>query len=75
MPHITVKVRTGTPEDKKKQLADAIVADVVSIVGSGEESISITIEEVDPKQWKEKVYIPLILTKENKLYRKPGYSM
>ena len=75
MPHVTVKVRTGTPEDKKKQLAEAIVEDVVDIVGSGRESISVAIEEVDPKDWKEKVYDPLIRREMDTLYKKPGYSM
>ena len=75
MPHVTVKVRTGTPEDKKKQLAEAIVEDVVIIVGCGEESVSVAIEEIDPKDWKEKVYDPLIRRKIDTLYKKPGYSM
>ncbi len=75
MPHVTVKVRTGTPEDKKKQLAEAIVEDVVDIVGCGEESVSVAIEEIDPKDWKEKVYDPLIRRKMDTLYKKPGYSM
>ena len=75
MPHVTVKVRTGTPEDKKKQLAEAIVEDVVNIIGCGEESVSVAIEEVDPKDWKEKVYNPLIRRKMDSLYKKPGYSM
>jgi len=75
MPHVTVKVRTGTPEDKKKQLAEAIVEDVVDIVGCGEESVSVAIEEIDPKDWKEKVYDPLIRRKIDTLYKKPGYSM
>jgi 4-oxalocrotonate tautomerase len=75
MPHVTVKVRTGTPEDKKKQVADAIVEDVVDIVGCGEESVSVCIEEIDPKDWKEKVYAPLIRRKMDTLYKKPGYSM
>ena len=75
MPHVTVKVRTGTPEDKKKQLAEAIVEDVVDIVGSGRDSISVAIEEVDPKDWKEKVYDPLIRGKMDTLCKKPGYSM
>ena len=75
MPHVTVKVRTGTPEDKKKQLAEAIVKDVVDIVGCGEESVSVAIEEIDPKDWKEKVYDPLIRRKIDTLYKKPGYSM
>ena len=75
MPHVTVKVRTGTPEDKKNQLAEAIVEDVVIIVGCGEESVSVAIEEIDPKDWKEKVYDPLIRRKMDTLYKKPGYSM
>lgn len=75
MPHVTVKVWTGTPEDKKKQLAEAIVEDVVDIVGCGEESVSVAIEEIDPKDWKEKVYDPLIRRKMDTLYKKPGYSM
>jgi 4-oxalocrotonate tautomerase len=75
MPHVTVKVRTGTPEGKKKQLADAIVEDVVNIIGCGEESVSVAIEEVDPEDWKEKVYDPLIRRKMDTLYKKPGYSM
>ncbi len=75
MPHVAVKVRTGTPEDIKKQLAEAIVEDVVDIVGCGEESVSVAIEEIDPKDWKEKVYDPLIRRKIDTLYKKPGYSM
>ena len=75
MPHVTVRVRTGTLEDKKKQLAEAIVEDVVDIVGCGEESVSVAIEEIDPKDWEEKVYDPLIRSKMDTLYKKPGYSM
>ena len=60
MPHVSVKVRTGTPEDKKKQLTEAIVEDVVNIIGCDEESVSVAIEEIDPKDWKEKVYDPQI---------------
>jgi 4-oxalocrotonate tautomerase len=75
MPHVAVKVRTGTPEDKKRQLAEAIVEDVVNIIGCGEESVSVAIEEIDPKDWKEIVYDPLIRRKMDTLYKKPGYSM
>jgi 4-oxalocrotonate tautomerase len=75
MPHVTVKVRIGTPEDKKKQLAEAIVEDVVDIVGCGEESVSVAIKEIDPKDWKEEVYDPLIRRNMDNLYKKPGYSM
>ncbi|BBO74227.1 hypothetical protein DSCW_16440 [Desulfosarcina widdelii] len=75
MPHVTVKIRAGTPEDKKRQLTDAIVEDVVNITGSGEGSISVAIEEIDPKDWKEKVYDPLIRKKVDALFKKPGYTI
>ena len=75
MPHVTVRVRTGTLEDKKRQLAEAIVEDVVEIVGCGQESVSVAIEEVDPEDWKDEVYDPLIRGKMDIIYKKPGYSM
>ena len=75
MPHVSVKIRTGTLEDKKKQLTEAIVEDVVNIIGCGEESVSVAIEEIDPQDWKEAVYDPLIRRKMDTLYKKPGYSM
>ena len=75
MPHVNVKLWPGRSEQTKQRLADAIVEDVVNIVGCGEESVSVAIEEVDPKDWKEKVYDPLIRRKMDTLYKKPGYSM
>ena len=75
MPHVSVKLWPGRSEQTKQQLADAIVQDVVNIIGCGEESVSVTIEEVDPKDWKEKGYAPLIHRKMDSLYKKPGYSM
>ena len=74
MSHVSVKLWPGRSAQTKQQLADAIVEDVVNIIGCGEESVSVAIEEVDPKHWKEKVYDPLIRKKMETLYKKPGYS-
>jgi 4-oxalocrotonate tautomerase len=75
MPHVSVKLWPGKSEETKQQLADAIVQDVVSIIGCGEESVSVAIEEVSSGEWKDKVYDPEIREKMEKLYKKPGYSM
>jgi 4-oxalocrotonate tautomerase len=75
MPHVTVKIRKGAPENKKQQLADAVVKDVVNIIGCSESSVSVAIEEIDPEDWKESVYEPLIQGKKGALYKKPGYDM
>lgn len=75
MPHVIVKLWPGRSEQQKVALAEAIVKDVVDIIGNGENSVSVAIEEVDSADWKEKVYKPDILDKPETLYKKPGYSM
>jgi len=75
MPHVIVKLYPGRSEQQKMRLTEQIVKDVVSILGSGEESVSVAIEEIKPEDWAEKVYKPDILNAPGKLYKKPGYSM
>ena len=74
MPHVMVKLWPGKSEQQEKQLAEAIVEDVVSIMKLGEESVSVSIEEIEPQDWTEKVYKPDILNKPQNLYKKPGYN-
>ncbi len=75
MPHVIVKLWPGRSEQQKVALAEAIVRDVVDIIGSGEDSISVGIEDIDANDWEEKVYKPDIRDKSEALYKKPGYSM
>jgi 4-oxalocrotonate tautomerase len=75
MPHVIVKLWPGRSEQEKKQLADAIVKDVVAYAKCDESSVSVAIEEIKSGDWAEKVYKPDILNKQDKLYKKPGYSM
>ena len=74
MPHVIVKLWPGRSEQQKKRLAQAIVEDVVAIMKCGEESVSVSIEEIEPQDWTEKVYKPDILDKPQNLYKKPGYN-
>ena len=73
MPHIIVKMYPGRSEQQKRQLADAIVKDVVAIAGGSEGSVSVAIEEIAPADWTEKVYKPEIQQHWDKLYKKPNY--
>lgn len=75
MPHVIVKLWPGRSEQEKKQLADAIVKDVVTYAKCSEDSVSVAIEEIKSSDWAEKVYKPDILSPRGKLYKKPGYSM
>ena len=75
MPHVVVKLWPGKSEKQKIRLAEEIVKDVMTVLHYGEESVSLAIEEVKQKDWKEKVYKPDIKDKWDKLYKKPGYEM
>lgn len=74
MPHVIVKVWPGKSEGQKTRLSEQIVKDITTILGYGEESVSVAIEEVKSQEWMEKVYNPEILPNFEKLYKKPGYE-
>jgi 4-oxalocrotonate tautomerase len=74
MPHVVVKLVPGSSEEQKSQLAEEIVKGVMRVLNRKEEVISVALEEVDPKDWTDKVYIPDIQGKWNTLYKKPGYD-
>jgi len=74
VPQVVVKLAFGSSEEQKNQLAQEIVKGVMRVLGRKEEVISVALEEVDPKDWTDKVYIPDIQGKWNTLYKKPGYN-
>jgi 4-oxalocrotonate tautomerase len=75
MPHVIVKLWPGKSEAQKSRLAERIAQDVMDVLGYGEESVSVAMEEVEPQDWAEKVYKPDIVNHSEKLYKKPGYTM
>jgi 4-oxalocrotonate tautomerase len=70
-----VKLWPGKSEQQKTRLAEAITRDVMDVLGYGEESVSVAMEEVKAEEWAEKVYKPDILNKPDQLYKKPGYDL
>lgn len=75
MPHIIVKLWPGKSEEQKQQLAERITRDITDVLHYGEELVSVAFEEVPAREWREKVYQPEILDKQDQLYKKPGYDM
>lgn len=74
MPHVIVKLWPGKSEHQKKQLSEAITSAVMDVLNYGEESVSVSMEEVSSNDWKKQVYDPDIKGKWNTLYKKPGYE-
>ena len=75
MPHVIVKLWPGKSERQKVRLAEAIAKDVMDVLGYGEESVSVAMEEVEARDWAEKVYKPDIVNKPEQVYKKPGYGL
>jgi 4-oxalocrotonate tautomerase len=75
MPHVVVKLWPGKSERQKQLLAEKIARDVMEVLNYGEESVSVAFEEIDSRDWAEKVYKPDIVNGADKLYKKPGYTM
>lgn len=74
MPHIIVKLYPGRTDNVKRQLAEKIAGDVAEIADCKRRSISVAIEEIDPKDWAETVYRPDILQNEDSIVIQPGYN-
>jgi len=75
MPHIIVKLWPGKSEQQKTRLAEAITKDVMDLLNYGEESVSVSMEEIKPEDWAEHVCRRDIQHNWNKLYKQPGYDL
>lgn len=74
MPHVIVKLWPGKSDAQKKKLAEEVTKAVTSTLDYGADSVSVGMEEVNSRDWTEKVYNPDILGKAETLYKKPGYG-
>ena len=74
MAHVIVKLWPGKSEQQKARLAELITKSVMDVLNYGEESVSVGVEEVEPKQWADQVYKADILDKPQTIYKKPGYK-
>lgn len=74
MPHVIVKMHPGRSEQQKAELTEAIVNDVMTFARVGDGAVSVSIEEIGPSDWVDKVYRPDILNGSGKLYKKPAYN-
>jgi 4-oxalocrotonate tautomerase len=70
MPHVIVKLYAGKLEQRKARIADEVTK-----TGNGEASVSVSIEDIAPKDWAEKVYKPDIVGRPETFYKEPGYGL
>lgn len=74
MPHVIVKLWPGKSDAQKREISDAILRAVTSILNYAEESVSVGFDEVAPGDWNARVYGPDIQDKWDTLVKQPGYG-
>lgn len=74
MPHVIVKLYSGRSGQQKSKLAEEITRAVMAGANCAEDAVSVSIEDVEPADWVEKVYKPDIMGKWDQVYKKPGYK-
>ena len=74
MPHVIVKLQSGRSELQKAKIAEEVTKAIVTTANCGAESVSVSVEDVEPNDWVEKVYKPEIIGRADTLYKKPGYN-
>ncbi|QGY42721.1 4-oxalocrotonate tautomerase [Maribellus comscasis] len=75
MPHIQIKLIEGKTEEQKQKLAKELVKAAQNVIGYGDESFSVTIEDFTFEEWKNDVYPKNIIGRKDVLYKEPGYKM
>ena len=56
MPRVVVKLWSGKSAAQKARIADAVTKAVVASAGCGEESVSVAVEDVEPRERTAKVH-------------------
>jgi len=74
MPHVIIKMQSGRSSALKANIADQVARALIASADCPEEAVSVSIEDVEPKDWVDSVYKPDILGKPETLYKKPGYD-
>ena len=55
MPHVIIKLWPGKSERQKQQLAKSVTQIVMTSLSYGEDSVSVSLEEIAPADWTEMV--------------------
>ncbi|CUH81342.1 tautomerase family protein [Tropicibacter naphthalenivorans] len=74
MPHVIVKMAAGRSDADKTRLAERIALALSNTIGVADSTISVAIEDVDPKDWMKEVFEPDIAAQPDTLFKKPGYA-
>lgn len=74
MPHVALKLLAGRSAADKQRLADALSRAVRDAIGSPDDSISVSVEDIDAVDWPA-LYRREIAGRPELLFKAPGYVL
>lgn len=75
MPHFAIKMLEGKTQEQKQELTQEIIKAAQRVIGHGNESYSVTIEDFTWDEWKQNVYPNDIMSRQDIIFKKPGYKV
>ena len=75
MPHFKIKLLEGNSKVQKQKLAEEVVKVAQKVIGYGDESYSVSIQDFTYQEWKEEVYPNDIYGNRSILYKEPDYRL
>ncbi len=74
MPHVIIKLQSGRSEQQKSKIAEEVTKAIMTGARCNADAVSVSIEDVEARDWIETVFKPDIIGKPGTLYKKPGYD-
>ncbi len=75
MPHIVVKMFPGRTPEQKAALAAALTKAMIETLDTPDAAISVAVEDVEKRDWMDKVAKPEIAGKPETIFKQPGYEI
>jgi 4-oxalocrotonate tautomerase len=75
LPRLSMTLDPGRSDQEKAALAEAIAQDTIDLIGAGNDTLCVAIEEISPKEWIAMAYETEIIHKPSKPSPKPGYAV
>ncbi|WP_417603157.1 tautomerase family protein [Owenweeksia hongkongensis] len=70
-----MKLIEGKTDEQKQKLAQELVEAAQSVLGMGNDSYSVSVEDFTKDEWKNEVYPNEIMGNKEILIKEPGYKM
>ena len=75
MPHIKIQMYPGRDQETIEQLSQSLCECVCNVLQAKPDSVSVSLEQIEPENWYDKVVKKELLEDESAVLKWPGYEI